>query len=175
MRDDESKLVRWSHRHDAMVRARYDRLRAKGFDVLLEKSNQFKVKGRTAVLSGKPDLVAIVDDATAIVVDEKSGIPRTSDIWQVKIYKWACARTTLRGRVIVGEVEYRDNQIVRVPDPTEAEIGELNSLMVRLGTSTREPKRTPSARECGQCDVLLCPDRMHGAPNPAGDTTTDAF
>lgn len=172
-RGDEGFLAEWTHKHDAMVQARVQKLKAKQFVVTVEKSNEFKLAGKTALLSGKPDIVARVDDATALVVDEKSGTRRNSDIWQVLVYKFACARTTLKGRAIIGEVEYRDG-IARVGDLTPVHVTAITDIMRTLGDHAA-PSRTPSARECGKCDVLLCPERVEESRSDGGEAETEEF
>ena len=103
-------LEKWKSDHAAMVRTRVAHLRALGWRVWVEAQNKFTVRGKLAVLSACPDIVATHDSATidrqairgmalagpmeaeavsgivARVEDCKTGQPRSSDFWQVAIY-----------------------------------------------------------------------------------------
>jgi hypothetical protein len=104
-------LDAWTAEHTAMVHDVAAEYRAKGYKVYLEGQNTIRVRGRDgAVLVGKPDIVAVKDD-TAVVVDCKTGQPRTSDSLQVRLYMYLLSEWSThpaRGcRRMLGEVRYQ--------------------------------------------------------------------
>ncbi len=81
-------LDAWTAEHTLMVHDTAAEFRAKDFTVYLEEQNALRVRGQGgAVLVGKPDIVAVKGD-TAVVVECKSGQPRTSDSLQVRLYMY---------------------------------------------------------------------------------------
>lgn len=153
-------LAAWTKTHDQMTAYRESVLLGEGYAVSVEDDNAFRFEGRAATLAGKPDLVAIRLDEV-LVIDEKSGQPRPSDAWQVRIYQFVLplANRSLRGGYqMKGLVEYRDGS-EEVARPTPGEIAKITDLMKVLGNREKAPARTPSVRECGFCDIANCPDR----------------
>lgn len=158
-RDDRgSVLDEWTKTHDAMVTARAKALTDAGYFVGVEDDNEFRLDGKIAVLSGKPDIVAR-GVGSALVVDEKSGKERDSDLWQVRIYLFALpiADEDFRGIGLRGQVEYRNNRYVDVDlGPVD---GAHIANAVKIVGGEAEPARVPSARDCRFCDIVACPDR----------------
>lgn len=159
-------LAKWKVEHNAMVAKRATALTEGGWQVYLEDQNQFRLKGKTITVAGKPDIVA-VRDTQAIVIDEKGGKRRDSDVQQVLLYLLALPLThpAVNGKTLRGEVEYRDG-ILPIPTTafTETERQRLVATIRRIGEAT-PPARVPSARECGFCDIAKtdCPDRIERA------------
>jgi CRISPR/Cas system-associated exonuclease Cas4 (RecB family) len=158
--DRSASLAQWTHEHDAMVNARAEELRAKGLLVGVEEDNEFKLEGDTAIISGKPDLVAR-DVGDALVIDAKSGKPRESDQWQVRIYLaiLPIVDPDMKDVTLRGEVQYRGARVpVKLSDEDKRFIF---ATVKRIGMDD-PPARVPSARDCRFCDIAKCPDRYVG-------------
>jgi hypothetical protein len=167
--DREFDLVAWTAEHGQMVRERAEHLRADGWSVLVEDQNKFTLKGKAAILAGKPDIVAL-RDGERLVVDCKTGKERDSDVWQVLLYQFAlplCGhRFTPAGTPIRGEVQYRHRSIHIAPsDFTLAMRDRIVDVLTRIGTREALPK-TPSFRECAFCSIPKseCPERVETEP-----------
>jgi hypothetical protein len=147
--------------HTTLLSQLRDRQVADGYTVTVEGQNEFRMKGKTGILSGKPDLVALKGDA-GVVVDVKAATPKGAHNAQVMLYMWALpiAVPKFRGIKFDGQVVYQ----TRTSTILTSEIDE--TFMNRVGQLLRmicgdiPPARAPSARECRFCDVSAddCPD-----------------
>jgi hypothetical protein len=154
----------WIREHDQIVALRARELWKSGASVGVENDNSFNLKGGTAILSGKPDLI-VMRGHDANVRDVKTGKERESDHWQVKTYLFALPRVVKNAAVAWrGTLEYRGDRYVDVQAPTPPEAAKIVSMMQSIG-SDLEPSRTPSRDECGRCDIELCPDRDTSGPS----------
>lgn len=162
-------LAAWTADHTEMVGRCFDSLAADGYAVKKEGQNSFRLRGRSgAVLCGKPDLVA-VDGLDVRVIDCKTGVPRTSDQVQMKLYTLALALPgqPYQGLRVRGELIYRSGAQAL---PTESGHGvfrrHLVSVLEKL-TSEVEPQHTPSYDECRRCDISRehCPFRVEEPPS----------
>ena len=168
--DEDFDLDEWTAEHDRMVWARAKELRDKGATVNVEGDNAFTLKGSTAILGGKPDLVAYEGRADIFVDDCKTGKERDSDVWQVRTYLFALPKVALDvGRKWRGRLVYRGGRIVDVAPPTPPEVAKIGTVMQTIG-GDMEPPRVPSREECSRCDILACPDRDDSKPLE-GETT----
>ena len=154
----------WQLNHTAATDTYRQKLEDKGFDVSTETQNYFHLKGKTATVGGKPDLIAKKGNR-GIVVDIKTGQPRTSDHVQVMLYMYAIPKAfpekyrdvVFEGRVVYGEEE--------VPVPSSAVDGkfvERFSELIRRLASNEPSRKVPSYGECGFCKIPVseCPDRV---------------
>jgi hypothetical protein len=159
--DSRARLDKWIMEHDAMTAVRADKLRAEGYTVLIEDQNSFKLEGKNAILSAKPDLVAINPSGTeALIVDEKSGKEKEQYIWQIILYMFGASLTTLKGMLIRGEIEYKNKIVhVRPEQLSSTNIERIKTVMQVMG-SLQQPPTVPSASECMYCDVVSCADRF---------------
>ena len=164
-------LATWTAQHTTLLRDRVIELKREGFKVLIEAQNAFKLRGsRGVVLAGKPDLVAVRGDE-ALVVDCKTGSPKSSDHFQVLIYMIVLPLThpACKGKTLEGELQYR-NDTVRIPSSKVTD--ELRQLfrdtMNRLGGAAALD-RVPSYDECRFCDIGVrdCADRIETRPSEA--------
>lgn len=170
-------LAKWKGEHGDMVQRRADHLRLDDWCVYTEQQNAFKVKGRTAILAGCPDIVAVRTEspeaskafaatgeadmpAQAVVEDCKTGKRRDTDIFQVHMYIQFLPRIhpALGQHQLVGSVVYKDGNVSVSAD---ASIHERTIELMR-SVAEAEPTRTPSVGECARCDIANCPDRMDG-------------
>jgi hypothetical protein len=157
--DTTFNLAAWTAEHDALVKARADGLRREGWLVTLERQNALKLYGKSAILAGQPDLVAVRDGVT-LVVDGKTGQQRHSDFWQVLIYMLVLPRVREDLGQLRGEVCYRDHRIAIEPEElTPARSEAIYALLRTIGAAERPPT-TPSEKECAWCDIADCRDRF---------------
>ncbi len=138
-----------------MVRARVLELEQLGIAVSVENQNDFKWKGNSAIISGKPDIVhkdSIVVDAD-IIEDMKTGRKKDSDWWQGFIYFEAFRRLGKSiHEVILRYKSGAEPYVIRQGDLTTDRLGQL-FLLVKQVSSESEPLKRPSRHECAFCDV----------------------
>lgn len=160
--ENTGNLAQWNRDHREMVDARVNLMRADGWEVRVETDNAFKIEGRTATLAAKPDIVG-VRGIEARVIDEKSGQPRDSDPWQVKVYMWGLPLVS-PFKAIDGEVQYRGHIVeIKAAELTEDAVKSITGTLSLVG-GPEEPPRTPSLDECRFCNIADCPDRMNPPP-----------
>lgn len=195
---EKKELDDWKRNHTEMVKRRAAELEREGYTVYLEGQNSFKLEGRTAIVSGKPDIVAVkryalVRPATAdeapttlegywvIVEDCKTGKRRKKDKAQVLVYLYAYTIAPHPGfpkdpgRVtIVGQVTYLEGFPVRIePEEMNANFKTTLLRVIAESASEHESKRVPSYGECLFCNISKhdCPDRVDTEPG----TPTEDF
>ena len=157
----------WQIQHTALLRRAEDRWAAIGFVTTCEEQNHFRLSGRQAYLNGKPDLIAVKDDA-AVVIDVKTGRPRPSHSAQVLLYMYAVPRAMPehQDRVFDGAVVYEDH-VVNIPaDAVDRTFVEDVSALMRRLAAPEPPRSAPSIAECRFCDITEddCPVRAYGDP-----------
>lgn len=156
-------LVKWNRDHTKLMAARQRALEADGWTCTSEDANSFKLEGASAVVAGKPDLVAVKGDRV-LVVDGKTGRERDSDIWQVLLYLYAVpkARPDLPTD-LEGEVFYKSGETVALtPGDLDADrMEQIVSLIRAIGSDTPPPKK-PTRPECRVCNIgpTDCPQRV---------------
>lgn len=166
-------LDQWKAQHADVVLAVREQLVEQGWVVTVEGQNKFMVKGEYGVLSGKPDIVAVRPmegnvGTQARIIDVKTGRQKAADRAQVTTYLAAMPRQ----RPELREVDVLDGAVfyLKVAEDGSFNLGDLDifevavdSTMIarvwreaRLATSDAEPDATPSAEECGFCDIVEC-------------------
>jgi len=155
-------LVKWNRDHNRMMAARVRALEEDGWTCYTEDQNSFKLEGRSAILAGKPDIVAVKGDQV-LVVDGKTGRQKDSDIWQVFLYLYALpkSRPDLKG-ALSAEVQYREETFTVTPvELDEKRMGDIVKF-IKVISGSEAPKRTPSREECKRCDIGYgdCPQRI---------------
>ena len=150
----------WHLRHTALLAQTVKRWTGMADHVLVEDANYFQLQGKSAVLAGKPDMVA-VNGTTGTVVDVKTGRPSPSHEVQVQLYMFAL-KTLYPGRVFDGLVVYPDREIELPADAVDEEFVDTMALTIGRLTSWPPPRRMPSVAECRFCDITPqdCPDRL---------------
>lgn len=158
-----AQLQEWNREHTAMMAARVEELEENGWTVTTEEQNAFKLEGKTAVVAGKPDIVATMPGhpgqlGDVLVVDGKTGREREADCWQVLIYLYALPFSRpdlIDANTLAGEVHYKVGD-KRVPLPIAAlttdrqrEIVEL----IKVVAAPEAPRRVPSRDECRRCNI----------------------
>ena len=170
--------AQWLMRHTALLnQQRQERESDRDRNhVQVEGQNAFQLRGKTATLAGRPDLV-VLDERDATIIDVKTGQERPWHKVQLMIYQYALplALPQYRNVRIGGEVIY-PTHTARIPRGALPDqfIDDLGSLIRRLASDAPAP-RVPSVQECRFCDITAsdCPQRMVGFTSQDG--TTDDF
>jgi hypothetical protein len=163
----------WQMDHTAMIRKAAQDHERQGYKVWTEGQNLFMLKGRSGTLSGKPDVVAVKDNA-GWIVDTKTGSPRASDRIQTMVYMWALpkAHPAFAEVIFDGKVVYKSGFIVvSAQDIDELFVRRVGELMREI-CSDAEPHKAPSFGECQYCPVTLdnCVDRIQTETVNQGET-----
>ena len=163
----------WQLRHTALVSATARCLDEREYTVFVEDQNYFRLRGREAVLAGKPDIVAVKGNE-GLIIDCKGGIPRPAHAAQVMLYMYAVPNALSQHDHVAfsGRVIYEDQEIkMESTMIDDAFIGNSVNAIRRLA-SEEPPPRAPSEPECRFCDISVgdCPDRVSSAA-AEGETT----
>ncbi|MYC29403.1 MAG: Dna2/Cas4 domain-containing protein [Chloroflexi bacterium] len=169
--------VQWLLKHVELLeqtRMYYER---QGYMVTLDSQNSFVLRGHTATLAGKPDLVATRDNEV-VVVDVKVGQTNPANTAQVMLYLYALPRafkTRFEGTIMSGQVVYPEGP-VEVPGEAvdESFVSAVGTLMRRLGNSL-PPRKVPSWAECRYCSIgpRDCLSRVEAEETPMTGITED--
>ena len=163
----------WMMNHTSLLNQQRQKWEQQGYTVLTEGQNTFNLRGSSAVLAGKPDLVARRRDQIT-VIDAKTGRSSPAHATQVLIYMYALPRALerYRGLSIAGQVAYPDH-VVDIPfEAVDGRFVEnLGGLMRRLA-SEMPARRVPSPGECRFCEITSgdCLERVEEAPPEEGRT-----
>ena len=166
-------LSKWLTAHTALLNESRGVWERRGYSALTEGQNHFNLRGNSAVLAGKPDLVAHKDDEIKII-DAKTGRPSPADAVQVMIYMYALPKALkrYRGLKLTGQVAYSDH-VVNIPAEAvdEAFVRNMGQLITRLA-SEMPARRVPSPGECRFCEITPadCPERAGESPPEEGTT-----
>ena len=171
---DNFDSATWQMNHTVLLNQVRDRLHDEGHTIFVEKQNRFALRGSSATLGGKPDLIALTGNH-GIIYDVKTGQPTASDHVQVMTYMYAVPRALGQYRKFTfdGKVVYGDHE-VSIPAMAidDRFIDRLASLIRRI--SRQQPLlKTPSAMECGFCQISKeeCPERVESGPEEGLETT----
>ena len=164
----------WMLKHTALVNEERESREQLGYTVSTENQNLFRLRGSSATIAGKPDLIA-GKAHEVVVIDAKTGKPGPSHRAQVMIYQYAVPKALqqYQGRRIKGHVRYPDSHVMTPESAVNPEfISTLSSLIRRLADET-PARRVPSAQECRFCDISKgdCPERIEADYTPEGSTT----
>ena len=163
----------WMLEHTALVNRERDSLERIGYDVYTENQNLFRLRGATATIAGKPDLIA-EKHHEILISDAKTGRPSPSHAAQVRIYQYAVPKTLLQfdGKPARGQVRYPNSYVGSPASAVSPEfIGNMGALIRRLAADD-PARRIPSAAECQFCDITKenCPVRVDTDHMPEGMT-----
>ena len=150
--------------HKELLNRRADELKADGWAVTKESQNAFKLKGSSALLAGKPDIVAVKGNAVRIV-DAKTGQRRNAHWYQVVIYIMALKklRSEFNGMKFEGELCYATGDPVMIAaSEITPDVMDRIYKQVRLVAFDMPPEKVPSESECGFCPIPKeeCPERL---------------
>ena len=154
-------LESWSADHDALVQKRVKEFEADGQKVRVENENWMRVPGETALLIGKPDVIASTG-AQFTVADGKTGDPHKRDYHQMLLYLYMIRKAWKNPNLrVTGEVFYAAGSRIQVqPEEFDQTKRETAFGVIRMAGHSTPPPRTPSVPECSRCDILDCSDRM---------------
>ena len=159
--------------HTALVNRERDSLERVGYDVYTENQNLFRLRGATATIAGKPDLIG-EKHHEILISDAKTGRPSPSHQTQVRIYQYAVPKALpqFQGKDARGQVRYPNSYVGSPASAINPEfIRNMSSLIRRL--AAYEPaRRVPSPQECRFCDIGTeeCPLRIDVAYALEGST-----
>ena len=155
--------AQWMLRHTALLNEERATWEENGYVVATENQNHFNLRGNSAVIAGKADLIAVKDNV-ATIIDTKTGKPSPSHAAQVALYMYAVPRAIEEygGMEIKGRVAYT-NHAVDLPAGAVDEnfVKTLGALIKRLAAET-PARKVPSPGECRWCDITVadCPERV---------------
>ena len=81
----------WLARHTKMLNEQRDQWTQRGYEVRVENQNAFRLRGQSATLAGKPDLL-VLQNNRVLVVDVKSGREQPWHKFQLMLYMYALPR-----------------------------------------------------------------------------------
>ena len=168
--------ARWMLEHTALVNEARESREELGYEVFTENQNSFRLRGATATLAGKPDLIAIKGN-DVVVIDAKTGRNSPHHAVQVMIYQYAVPRALeeYEGMEFRGHVIYPDGNVqIPVSGVDRKFIDRLGGLIRRLADET-PARKVPSPAECRWCDITGedCAERVEGEPQGREGTTED--
>ena len=166
-------LTKWLTDHTALLNQSREAWERRGYSVLTEEQNRFNLRGQSAVLAGKPDLIACKGDEV-VVIDTKTGRSSTAHPVQVMLYMYALPKALerYRGLKLTGQVAYSDH-VVDIPAEAvdETFVQRMGQLITQLA-SDMPARRIPSPGECRFCEITPadCPERVEEGPTEEGIT-----
>lgn len=172
---DGGDLVGWKANHTRMIEETVAKLKEQGWVCKVESQNFFRVKGHTAELAGKPDIIAR-KGAALKVVDCKGGVVRDEHAAQVVLYILAIPLAWNRPDLkLDGEVVYDTHTVPVYWEKAQELRTQAFAMLRKLGEATR-PDAVPSEQECRWCDCskVDCPERWE-APAEQFDIMTSEW
>ena len=166
----------WLAHHTSLLNEQRDQWTQKGYDVRVENQNAFRLRGQSATLAGKPDLL-VLQNNRVLVVDVKGGKPQPWHHYQIMIYMYAMPRALpeYRDTHLAGEIIYPTHND-RVPQGgiDQGFIRNLGSL-IRSIAADKPAIRVPSTSECRFCDITTedCPERVDSQAEVVNGDTDD--
>ena len=163
----------WMLKHTSLVNEEREKREQLGYTVSTENQNLFRLRGSSATIAGKPDLIA-GKTHEVVVIDVKTGRVSPAHRAQVMIYQYAVPKVLeqYRGMRVRGHVRYPTSNVGTPESAVDREfIENLGALVRRLAADT--PARpVPSASECRFCDITAadCPARIDVSYVAEGDT-----
>ena len=170
---DTFDLAAWQVVHTNRSREIRARLEAEGKAVLIESQNSFVLRGTSAALGGKPDIIA-THGGCGTIIDIKTGKSSPAHTAQVMLYMYAVPKVLLqyKGMKLDGKVIYNDREVdIPAAAVNEVFVKNVADLIKRLA-SDEEPAKIANRIECGFCDITAtdCRDRAPDAEPPEAVT-----
>lgn len=163
----------WQLQHTELLTRVRAKIEDDGETVFTEGQNSFNLRGHTATIGGKPDLIT-VSDRIGTIIDAKTGQPSPSHHVQVMLYMYAVPRALhqYNGVTFEGKVVYPDHEdVIPANAVDETFINNMSGLIKRVA-SPNPARKVPSVLECGFCNItsVNCPDRIESDDVGMGDT-----
>ena len=166
----------WQLGHTALLNRIRQTAEEEGKVVFTESQNHFSLRGRTATLGGKPDLITVSGEH-GMIIDAKTGQPSPSHHVQLLLYMYAIPRSLrqYKGIDFEGKVVYPDHEAY-IPSFAldDTFIDNFSELIQRL--ASHDPARkVPSKLECSFCNITSadCAERVE--TDITSDAETDDF
>ena len=164
----------WMLEHTALVNRERESLERIGYDVYTENQNLFRLRGATATIAGKPDLIG-EKHHEILISDAKTGRPSPAHQAQIRIYQYAVPKALqqFQGKDARGQVRYPDSYVGSPASAIGPDfVSNMATLVRRLADET-PARRVPSPQECRFCDISKsdCPERIEAGYTPEGSTT----
>ena len=167
--------AKWNMEHTDLMNELVAELEERGCEILIESQNSFKVESArsSAVIGGKPDVIAVHPDGRTVIYDAKTGQESASHIVQVQLYMYLLPKVRnkdwrWRDRRFEGAIVYADGseRHIAADSVDDAFVARLGEFMRKM-TSDMPPRRVPSLSECGWCELTSadCSERMEPGLN----------
>ena len=162
--------------HTSLLNEKKSQWEARRQKVYVEGQNSFRLRGQSATLAGRPDLI-VERSNDALIIDIKAGRVQPSHFVQIMIYMYALPRALhqYQHAKLAGEIVY-PTRTTRVPMGslhTQFKT-DLGSLIRRIAAD-KPAARVPSEHECRFCDITAedCPARVNSDPSTHEGTTLE--
>ncbi len=167
--------AKWNMEHTDLMNELVAELEERGCEILIESQNSFKVESArsSAVIGGKPDVIAVHPDGRTVIYDAKTGQESASHIVQVQLYMYLLPKVRnkdwrWRDRRFEGAIVYADGseRHIAADSVDDAFVAGLGEFMRKMA-SDMPPRRVPSLSECGWCELTSadCSERMEPGLN----------
>ena len=159
-------LVKWTINHNNLLHKRRDELEGLGYKVLIEDQNSFKVDvpNLDITVSGKADIVGLLENGGCLVDDCKTGRAKNSDLVQVMLYLMflPLAHEKYKDIIFNGQVIYKDSIVPIDWSDVDDDLKEVVWDLVRRIGGDEPCRKVPSYGECKWCDISKddCPQKM---------------
>lgn len=169
-------FAKWQLDHTDLLKRCVEELEYHGNKVFIENQNSFNLRGKSATLAGKPDIISVNGDS-GLIVDAKTGAESPAHTVQVLIYMYAIPRSLrqFEGVKFDGRIVYNDN-VIDIPHSAldEVFVNNFSKLMKTL-SSDNAPRRVPSNKECRFCDITSedCSSRIESDVTASVGITED--
>ena len=156
-------LTRYNLEHTELVRICTGEYEQRGFNVTVERQNDFRLQVGGATISVRPDIVAW-RDSEAVIVDAKAAKPNPSNEIQVMLYmSWLpMIDPRFQKAKLSGEVYYGEEAAINIPAASvNDQFKEITTGLIGRVTSKTSPRKAPSVSECRFCPISsqYCPER----------------
>ena len=153
----------WQMNHTALLNRTQQSLEEKGQVVFIESQNKFALKGTSATVGGKPDLITTTG-TTGTIYDVKTGKPSPAHNIQVMIYMYAVPKAFKQyaGVEFQGKVVYEDHEVAIPSSAIDETFIENLGRLIRRVSSLSPARKVPSTEECRYCNLTVdtCPERV---------------
>lgn len=163
-RASDFNFAAWKVEHTALLDKTVAGLKAEGWTVSLENQNKFTLAGNSAIVGGKPDIVARKGSVVR-VLDAKTGSESDKNGAQVAIYM--ILLPMVLPHLYGGDVKMEGAVVYKttaMPVPLASVLPMRHKLftLIRELSETASPDPVPSESECRFCDVTAvdCPKRF---------------
>ena len=166
----------WLLAHTSAINDCRERWERQGYTVFTENQNSFTLRGHSASIGGKPDLV-IRKGTTGTIIDIKTGKPSPAHAVQVMLYMYAVPKALgqYKGVTFDGKIVYDDHEVdIPAYAVDETFVANCSNLISRLASGS-PARKVPSTTECRFCNISTtdCSERL--ADDVREEGMTDDF